>query len=525
MNRIKCPQCGLVNRFDAPACLRCKTAFIEADSDVEDSSTVSFDDLSEPFDYTTDRSSSLWTKILDHRYLLALILGVVVVAFLLNQTQFVSSWFVPKDIAAVLEDLDERTEHAKSASLLAKRDRLKTLAIHASRGRRNAITELINLTVESGIEVPNQAAQNPEAQERKLAESYQRAFGPQSINGVLVSNYEAESHRAFNYDPGLRSHYLKRSAWIEEYAGDILAHVGESAVEPIMARIKAIKDAQQAGDTTYNATMPRELLYALGRIKSPKALDLLIECASAKPYSYNNVVVIEALSFYENDDPRVGLGLQPGNSKDKTVKNGEKISMKRFAALGIIFLLALTIISSTSCGSAEWREARFVGKGYWLVLELPVPFKKVDGYVPMGTSTKQLFEYSYVAEGDDDHKFQARSGDNWILSWQQANFDRRSVLEFGLGRENSDSDKISDRHDFTDPKWPDHIRLGEELTIESADGKTVRHSRIFLYETPELSWCYVMLTATRPKDEPRSPDVDKFFNSLKICTGNGTREC
>ena len=305
MNRIKCPQCGLVNRVDAPACLRCKTAFIEAESDTEDSSTVSFDDLSETFDYTSDRSSSLWTRIVEQRYRLALVIGVVVVAFLLNQTQLVSSWFVPKDIAAILQDLDERTEKAKSASLLAKRDRLKTVAIHASRGRRNAITELINLTVESGMEVPHPSTQGPEAQERKLAESYQRAFGPQSINGVRVSNYEAESARQHAYDPGRRSDYSKRSAWIEEYAGDILAHIGEPAVEPIMARIKAIKNAQQAGDTTYDATMPRELLYALGQIKSPKALELLIECASAKPYSYNNVVVIEALSFYENDDPRL----------------------------------------------------------------------------------------------------------------------------------------------------------------------------------------------------------------------------
>jgi HEAT repeat protein len=46
-------------------------------------------------------------------------------------------------------------------------------------------------------------------------------------------------------------------------------------------------------------------LMALGRIKSPRALDLLITCATSKPYSYNNIKAIEALSFYEKADPRL----------------------------------------------------------------------------------------------------------------------------------------------------------------------------------------------------------------------------
>ena len=195
--------------------------------------------------------------------------------------------------------------------------------------------------------------------------------------------------------------------------------------------------------------------------------------------------------------------------------------MKRFAAIGIKCLLALTIVISTSCGSTEWREARISGPGYFLVLQLPVPFKTADGYVQMEKSTRQPFEHSYVADGGDDHKFQVRTLEMPIAAWQMESFDRRAIFEFGLGRENANSsDKISERHDFTDPNWPDNVGLAEELTIESADGKTIRHSRVFIYESPELSWGYVVLTATRPRDEPRSPDVDKFFNSLKICTGD-----
>lgn len=282
MKPTKCLQCGLVNPFDATACLRCKTTLTADDSYADD-------------------PRSLWTTVVEQRYRLVVIIGVVVLALLLNQTQFVSSWFVPKEIATILKDLDQRTEKSKSEKLLAARDRVKALAIDASRGRRKAIAELVNLdAATAGITVPN-----PVTQQREAEANVTRALGPQQVNGIPVTYYEAEVQRQQAYDPGLRAQYLNRSASIEEYVGDILAHIGEPAVEPIMTRIKAVKDAHEAGDTTFAATMPRELLSALGRIKSPKALDLLIECASAKPYSYNNVLVIEALSFYEDDDPRL----------------------------------------------------------------------------------------------------------------------------------------------------------------------------------------------------------------------------
>lgn len=194
--------------------------------------------------------------------------------------------------------------------------------------------------------------------------------------------------------------------------------------------------------------------------------------------------------------------------------------MKRFTAIGIFFL-ALTVISSTSCGSAEWKEARISGREYWFVLELPVPFKNADNHIPL-ESNRQPLEYSYVADGDDDHKFQVRSMDMLMVTWQDVSFDRRAVFELALSRQHSNSsDKIVDRHDFTDPNWPeDNVPLAEELTIESADGKTIKHSRVLLYQGREMSWGYLVLTATRPKDKPRSPDVDRFFNSFKICTGD-----
>jgi hypothetical protein len=79
--------------------------------------------------------------------------------------------------------------------------------------------------------------------------------------------------------------------------------------------------------------------------------------------------------------------------------------------------------------------------------------------------------------------------------------------------------------EFTDPNWPENVVPAEEFVIESADGATIRQTRIVVYEAlakNENYACYVMLTASRPKDKPRSAYVDKFFNSLRICTGDKT---
>ena len=194
--------------------------------------------------------------------------------------------------------------------------------------------------------------------------------------------------------------------------------------------------------------------------------------------------------------------------------------MSRLTAIGICSLLALGMVCFTSCGSAEWAKDYIPGNGYSVHFEMPKPFTKAAGTVRL-MDGRTPFEHGYVTQGDDEHKFQVRVIEMPVAAWQAAGYNRSAVVEYALSRENpASADKILDRHDFNDPVWPDHVNPAEELTIESADGKTVRHSRVVLYEGRETVWCYVLLTASRPKDEPRSPDVDKFFNSLKICTGD-----
>jgi hypothetical protein len=216
--------------------------------------------------------------------------------------------------------------------------------------------------------------------------------------------------------------------------------------------------------------------------------------------------------------------------------------MKRFNATVICSLLALGIVWSTSCARApaEWSEASVAGHEYKVYFQMPQPFKESDGWVkfykdgrtsfvkggfaPPGDADPmfqgQNFERGYVTEGDDEHKFQVRMMENNTGAWDYKGLNRRAILELGLNRDKETSaDKILDRQDFTDPLWPDVVSPAEELSIESADGKTIRHSRIVIVTRGDFQ-CYVLLTATRPKGEPRSPDVDKFLNSIRICTGD-----
>jgi len=290
MNSIKCPDCGLVNFVDAPVCLRCKRTLGQGDSHNEPLAEASY--------VTTDKLARL--KSLMRPRLVASVVGIVVVGALLNQTYIVSSWFVQKEIAEVIRNLDERTKTESSDKLLEARDRVKTLAIHASRGRQSAIRELVDLDVAlAGIRVPNPATRKAEERENVVA-------GLRQLSGVDRLNYSSpDASGKFAYDPAMTGSYLNREASIGEFVGEILVHVGESSVEPITERIKTIHSLEQAGDKTMAAEMPRELLIALGRLKSPRAFELLITCAQSKPYSYNNVKVMEALSFYETSDPRL----------------------------------------------------------------------------------------------------------------------------------------------------------------------------------------------------------------------------
>ena len=139
----------------------------------------------------------------------------------------------------------------------------------------------------------------------------------------------------------------------------------------------------------------------------------------------------------------------------------------------------------------------------------------------MQETGRTLYENGYVTEGDEDHKFQVRVMEQHVEAWRMDGFTPRSLLEYALRRENAGGDKMLEVHEFSDPNWPNTVSPAEEFTIESADEETIRHTRVVVYQAPpgrESYGCYVLFTATRPKDEPRSVDVDRFFNSLKICT-------
>jgi hypothetical protein len=197
--------------------------------------------------------------------------------------------------------------------------------------------------------------------------------------------------------------------------------------------------------------------------------------------------------------------------------------MKRFNAIGVCSLLALGIAWSTSCGPAEWATDYVPGHGLTVYFQMPKPFKKSDDYVELQKNRK-FFENGYTSEGDDEHKFQFRMLEMHVAASLNMNLDARALLDIGLSRANQNSsDKILDRHDFTDPQWPANVTPAEELTIESADGKTIKHIRAVVYTGRENYICYVVLTAFRPRSESRSPDVDKFFNSLRISDNSGAR--
>ena len=193
--------------------------------------------------------------------------------------------------------------------------------------------------------------------------------------------------------------------------------------------------------------------------------------------------------------------------------------MKLTRAIVIHSLLLMTVLCLTSCLRTEWgKQALDVG-GITISFEMPKPFveKKANVALPSG---KLPWETTYTSEGDDSITYSVRKMDIAAASWQYDGFDRRAVLDLGLNRENPNGDRIVDRRDFRDETWPEQIQLSEELTVESGDGKTVKHIRMLLTEGREAQWAYVILSATRPKDSSRSPDIDKFFNSLKICTGD-----
>ena len=198
--------------------------------------------------------------------------------------------------------------------------------------------------------------------------------------------------------------------------------------------------------------------------------------------------------------------------------------MNRLNEVTRFSLLCLVLILWTACGPAEWKAHYVTGHGYTVHFEMPKPFWRSEDRVELETG-RTLFENGYVTVGDEDHKFQIRVLEMGVAAWKMDGFTPRSVLELALNRENAGADKMLEVQAFTDPNWPETVNPAEEFVIESADGETIRHTRVVVYEGPpgrESYACYVLLTASRPKDETRSHDVDRFFNSLRICTGNKT---
>lgn len=199
--------------------------------------------------------------------------------------------------------------------------------------------------------------------------------------------------------------------------------------------------------------------------------------------------------------------------------------MKRLNAIVKLFLLGLgLVIFSTACGPAEWGETSIDGEGYKVYFKMPKPFRRAEGRVDLKTG-RTPYEFGYVTEGDEDNKFQIRVLEMAVGSWVMDGFNPRGVLEFALSRDSAPSEKTLYIQEFKDPNLPENVKPGMEFTIESADGKTIRYTRIVIYETGaeyDAYACYVVLSATRPKDEPRGPYVDKFFNSLRICKDDKT---
>jgi hypothetical protein len=193
--------------------------------------------------------------------------------------------------------------------------------------------------------------------------------------------------------------------------------------------------------------------------------------------------------------------------------------MKRLSPIVGFSFLGLVILSA-ACGAAEWSETYVWGHGYKIYFKMPKPFTTSEGFVELKTG-RTPFEKGYVTEGDEDNKFQVRTMEMPVGAWEMEGFNPRQLLELALDRENAGADKMLEVKTITDPNWPENVNPAEEFTIVSADGKTIRHTRILVYEARgqrESYACYVLLTASRPENEPRSPDVDRFFNSLRICT-------
>lgn len=193
--------------------------------------------------------------------------------------------------------------------------------------------------------------------------------------------------------------------------------------------------------------------------------------------------------------------------------------MKLTRRIIIHSLLLIMILCSASCLSTEWGKQGIDLMGYTIFFEMPKPFAEKTATVALPTG-RTPWEVRYTNEGNGSITYNVRKMDLPVGAWEMDGFNRRAILDLGLSREATNkSDRIVDRQDYRDENWPDQIKLSEELTVESADGKTVKHIRMLLAER-EMKWAYVIFSAARPKDSSRSPDIDKFLNSLKICTGD-----
>ncbi len=197
--------------------------------------------------------------------------------------------------------------------------------------------------------------------------------------------------------------------------------------------------------------------------------------------------------------------------------------MNRLNAIGKFPVLCLLLILWSGSGPAEWKEHYVSGHGYEIHFEMPKPFKRTEEKIEVKETGRTLWENGYVTEGDEDNKLQIRVLEMGVSALKMDGITPRGLLEFVLSRENAGADRMLEVHEFTAPNWPENVNPAEEFTIESADGKTIRHTRVVIYESRaarDAYGCYVLLTASRPKDKPRLTAVDRFFNSLRICTGD-----
>jgi HEAT repeat protein len=317
MESQRCPQCGFLDWGTASHCKRCQYAF-EAMRETPESAEPIAEPFESPDDVLAEGSlpllppvlhnlpeaeprMSLVARLRKHRNLIFACLGLIAIVSLLNQTTYVSAMFLSEDVKSILQTLEERSkdEGPKVAELSS---RVHTLTAQAGRGRTKAIEQLVELG--ASAEAHSARIRDPQL---VIEEKRNKSLSApnQLPSSMFTSSWDRTAVLDRFYDPGRRGSYFYREASVDEYVGDILARMGEPAVQSLIDKLKSIQARRAAGASDWFSNSPRSLMVALGRLKSPRAVDFLVAAAKSEPFGPNNIKAVEALSFYEAENPKV----------------------------------------------------------------------------------------------------------------------------------------------------------------------------------------------------------------------------